>query len=145
MASTGKVLGAIGALHTLIDNFPMSILDLLKGGKTYTSSFEFIMDVLYACGVPNDEIIGFLLEEIYSITPDIENGIEGLKEDIASMDFSKVQQSPFLQHLEEGIKIILNGLFAFCVMAIICPVPLLSPSQKQITASATFIISSFLI
>ena len=112
MASTGKVLGAIGALHTLIDNFPMSILDLFKGGKTYTSAFEFIMDVLYACGVPNDEIIGFLLEEIYSITPDIENGLEGMKEDIASMDFSKVQQSPFLQHLEEGIKIILNGLFA---------------------------------
>lgn len=112
MASTGKVLGAIGALHTLIDNFPMSILDLFKGGKTYTSAFEFIMDVLYACGVPNDEIIGFLLDEIYSITPDIENGLEGLKEDIASMDFSKVQQSPFLQHLEEGIKIILNGLFA---------------------------------
>ena len=56
MSSTAKVLGTIGALNTLIENFPMSILDLFKG-KTYTSVFEFIIDVLYACGVPTNEII----------------------------------------------------------------------------------------
>ena len=41
--STDKVLGTIGALNTLVENFPMSILDLHKG-KTYTSIFDFLMD-----------------------------------------------------------------------------------------------------
>lgn len=112
MPSTGKVLGAIGALNTLIENFPMSILDLLKGDKVYTSAFDFMIDVLYACGVPTDKIIGYLLEEIYSITPNMEGGIENLKENIANMDFTESEESGFLKTLEDGLKIILNGLLA---------------------------------
>lgn len=112
MSSTDKVIGAIGALSTLIENFPMSILDLLKGGKTYTSSFEFMMDVLQACGVSTDEIIGRLLEDIYSITPNIEEGLENYKDDIAKADFTKVEESKFFKGLEDGIREILNGLLA---------------------------------
>ena len=111
MSSTEKVLGTIGALNTLIENFPMSIFDLSRG-KIYTSSFEFIMDILYAAGVNPTEIISFLLEEIYSININIENGLEGIKEDIAQLDFTKTNQSPFLMTLENGIKDILKTLLS---------------------------------
>lgn len=111
MASTDKVLSTIGALNTLIENFPMSLLDLFKG-KTYTSVFEFIIDVLYACGVNVNEIITHLLNKIYSIIPNIEGGLEDFKETIANADFTQVQQSEFLMALEDGIKDILMTLLS---------------------------------
>lgn len=111
MSSTSKVLGTIGALNTLIENFPMSLLDLMRG-KTYTSSFEFIMDLLYACGVNTNEIVEFLLNEIYAITPNLEDGLENFHNDLTSKDFTQIKQSPFLETLEEGIKGILKALLA---------------------------------
>jgi hypothetical protein len=59
MSSTDKVLGTIGAINTFIENFPMSLLDMMHG-KVYTSIFEFIIDVLAACGVDVNEIINRL-------------------------------------------------------------------------------------
>jgi hypothetical protein len=111
MSSTSQVLGTIGALNTLIENFPMSIFDLSRG-KTYTSSFEFLMDVLYACGVNTNDIISFLLEEIYSINMNIEGGLEEMKVNLAQIDSTKIEQSVFLQTLEEGIKEILKVLLS---------------------------------
>ena len=111
MSSTSQVLGTIGALNTLIENFPMSIFDLSRG-KTYTSAFEFLMDVLYACGVNTNDIISFLLEEIYSINMNIEGGLEEVKENLAQIDSTKIEQSVFLQTLEEGIKEILKVLLS---------------------------------
>ena len=111
MSSTSQVLGTIGALNTLIENFPMSIFDLSRG-KTYTSAFEFLMDVLYACGVNTNDIISFLLEEIYSINMNIEGGLEETKEKLAQIDSTKIEQSVFLQTLEEGIKEILKVLLS---------------------------------
>jgi hypothetical protein len=107
MATTNEVLGTIGALHTLIEMFPMNILDS-KRGKIYTSSFDFIMDVLYACGVDTNEIIEYVLKEIYSI----EAKTNDFSEKIGQKDFSDVQQSEFLETLEKGIKEILQGLLA---------------------------------
>lgn len=109
MTSTDKVLSIIGALNTLIENFPMSILDLFRG-KTYTSVFEFIVDVLYACGVDTNEIIEYLLNLLYSVTPSIEGGLENLHEKIANADFTQVQQSKTLQGIEYSIKGILMTL-----------------------------------
>lgn len=111
MASTDKVFGTIGALNTLIENFPMSILDLFKG-KTYTSVFEFIMDVLYACGVNTNDIISFLVNEIFSIETNIEGGVEELKEKIGEANFINIQESPFLNSLEYGLKGILMTLLS---------------------------------
>lgn len=109
MSSTNKVLGTIGALSTLVDNFPMSLLDFSKG-KVYTSAFEFIMDVLYACGVNTNDIINYLLEELYSIIPDVESGLESYKEAIGRVDFTKIQQTAVLYEIELSLKYILNAL-----------------------------------
>ena len=43
MAPTDKVLGQIAAISTFIENFPMSILDMMQG-KTYTSIFDFMIE-----------------------------------------------------------------------------------------------------
>ena len=91
MASTDKVLGLIGALTTLVDNFPMNILDLFKG-KTYTCSFDFLMDVLAACGVNVDEWMGYLLEKIFSVEMSIEGGLENLQEQLANADFTEIEE-----------------------------------------------------
>ena len=109
MASPDRVLSTIGALNTLIENFPMSLLDLFKG-KTYTSVFEFILDVLYACGVDVNEIISYLVNEIFSIMPNIEGDLASLQSKIASKDFTNIEQSPFLEKLEDGLKMILMTL-----------------------------------
>ena len=82
MSSTDKVLGTIGALATLIDNFPMSILDLFKG-KKYTSIFDFLMDVLIACGVPVNEAIEWLLKKIFAIEMHLDGGIDKINEALA--------------------------------------------------------------
>ena len=59
MTPTDKVLGSIAAIQTLIENFPMSILDNIHG-KTYTSLFDFMVDVLNACGVNTNDILDYL-------------------------------------------------------------------------------------
>ena len=56
MTPTDKVLGQIAAMSTFIENFPMSILDMMQG-KTYTSIFDFMIDVLVACGVDINDIL----------------------------------------------------------------------------------------
>lgn len=111
MASTDKVLGLIGALTTLVDNFPMNILDLFKG-KTYTCSFDFLMDVLAACGVNVDEWIGYLLEKIFSVEMSIEGGLENLQEQLANADFTEIEESKFLTVLEYSLKVILMTLLS---------------------------------
>jgi hypothetical protein len=110
MTSTDKALGIIGALHTLIRNFPMSILDMSKG-KVYTSAFDFIMDVLYACGVDPSEITEHLLKEIYSINIKIEDLYDNVENNLLTDDLL-TEQSPFLQTIEEAMKSILMGLLS---------------------------------
>lgn len=111
MASTDKVLGLIGALTTLVDNFPMNILDLFKG-KTYTSIFDFLLDVLAACGVNIDKVTEYLLEKIFSVEMSIEGGLENLQEQLANADFTEIEESKFLTILEYSLKVILMALLS---------------------------------
>lgn len=110
MSSANKVLGAIGAMQTLIENFPMSLFDLLKG-KTYTSVFEFIIDILKICGVDTNKIMEIILREVYAIEADLSNGSEILQQLIVTRgaDIDE-QQSKFLKAMEDSIKVILMGL-----------------------------------
>lgn len=109
MSSTQQVLGMLGAMQTLIENFPMSLLDLFRG-KTYTSAFEFIIDVLRACGVNTNEIIELILRKVYAIEADLTGGIEVLQHQIVNNQGEIGEQSEFLKAMEESIKVILMGL-----------------------------------
>lgn len=111
MASTDKVLGTIAAMNTLIENFPMSILDMMHG-KQYTSMFDFIIDVLNACGVDTNEIIDYLLQEIYGIEASIQADKEAFLNDVRNGSLEVNDQSTFLQILEYSIKGILMGLLS---------------------------------
>ena len=111
MAPTDKVLGQIAAMNTFIENFPMSILDMMQG-KTYTSIFDFMIDVLAACGVDMNEITQFLLDKIYGVEATINNGLEGFYEKLKSGAVEIENQSEFLEALEYGIKGIFMALLS---------------------------------
>ena len=53
------ILATIGAIQTLVENFPMGLLSALNV-KKYNSSLEFLVDALRTLGVNDKEIISFL-------------------------------------------------------------------------------------
>lgn len=103
MNPTDRVLGQLAAMHTFIENFPMSILDMMHG-KTYTSIFDFIIDVLVACGVDVNQIMEYLLREIYGLEADLAMGIDGFYEQIKNGSLEIDRQNEFMQTLEYAIK-----------------------------------------
>ena len=111
MAQTDKVLGTISAINTFLENFPMSILDMMHG-KVYTSVFDFIVDVLAACGVDINEIISFLLEKIYGLEETITGGITNFYETLQNGSLQIDDQNDFLEGLEYSIKGILMSLLS---------------------------------
>lgn len=111
MNPTDKVLGNISAINTFIENFPMSILDM-KHGKTYTSIFDFMVDVLVSCGVNVNEIVNYLLREIYGIETTIDGRIDGLYEKISSGALEVDEQNEVLDAIEISIKSIFMGLLS---------------------------------
>lgn len=109
MDSTTSVLSSLGAIGTLLENFPMGILDNDRG-KVYTSVFDFLIDVLVACKVDVNEIMEYLLREIYGVESSIAGGIDNLYKQIANGQIAIDTQNAFMQGLEESIKGILMGL-----------------------------------
>ena len=111
MTPTDKVLGQIAAMSTFIENFPMSILDMMQG-KTYSSIFDFMIDVLVACGVDINEIIQFLLDKIYGVEENINDGLEGFYEKLKNGAVEVNTQNEFLEGLEYAIKDIFMALLS---------------------------------
>lgn len=111
MTPTDKVLGQIAAMSTFIENFPMSILDMMQG-KTYTSIFDFMIDVLVACGVDINDIIQFLLDKIYGVEENINDGLEGFYEKLKNGAVEVNTQNEFLEGLEYAIKDIFMALLS---------------------------------
>ena len=65
-ATTTEVIGTIGAIQTLIENFPMSIFELF-GNKVYTSVIDFVMDVLKQLGVSDTILVDKLIELFFDV------------------------------------------------------------------------------
>lgn len=61
-----QVIGRINSIQTLIENFPMGILDAY-GGKTYTSIADFVVDALKEVGVDDRIIIQKLIELVFGV------------------------------------------------------------------------------
>ena len=70
-ATTTEVISTIGAIQTLIENFPMSIFELF-GNKTYTNAIDFIVDVLKQLGISDMDLVDKLIELFF----DIPNAVE---------------------------------------------------------------------
>ena len=104
-----QVLGAIAAMETFVENFPMSILDLMHG-PTYTSVFVFLIDVLRECNVPIQEIANRLISKIFGKEIKIEGMVNTVYQSIVDLEFD--EQSKFLNYLEISVKTIIMALLA---------------------------------
>lgn len=108
MASANRVLAEIGAMKSLIENFPMSILDDMGSqGETYDSVFKFMIDLLYSCGIDTNRIFSEILTQLYSFEYDFETEvIEG------SLDKATKTKNTKLEGIETVLKTLLNNFFA---------------------------------
>lgn len=109
MNKTDRVLGSISAMMTLIEYFPMGLFD--REGKTYTSAFEFLVDILRCCGINDREIITFLIGKIYGFEGKPGFSINGLYDLIINGKLDVDLQNSFMMDLEKSIKLILMSLF----------------------------------
>lgn len=111
-----KVFGRVSALKTMVENFPMDILDI-HHGKTYNSAFEFLLEVLKSAGISTQEIILLLIEKIYGVDEETMDDMrssssENLQGKINKMDLHKLEESSFIRTIEDGVKEILAALLA---------------------------------
>lgn len=108
MTNTDKIISNIGAIRTMLENFPMGLFD--KNGKTYTSAFDFMMDLLKCCGITDTQILTYILGKLYGFEGQPGYTIEGLYEGIKRSDI-QIEQNEFINALEYSIKTILMALF----------------------------------
>ena len=68
---TREIIGTIGAMQTLIENFPMSIFAMF-GNKVYTNPIEFVMDVLRQLGISDRVLVDKLIELFFGVPNAVE-------------------------------------------------------------------------
>lgn len=106
---TEKIIGTIGAMQTLIENFPMSIFDY-QNGVTLTDSFQLLLSILSECGVDINEIVNRLLNKMFGVKTEIHGGIDSMYQQILDMEID--DDNEFLNGLEYSVKSILCALLA---------------------------------
>lgn len=109
MNQTDRIISNIGAIKTMIENFPMNIFD--KNGKTYESAFDFLMEIIRNCGYDEQFILFYIVEKIYGFSEDNGYTINGLYDKIKRNSL-KIEQNEFISSLEISIKYILMGLLS---------------------------------
>ena len=96
-ALTTEVIGTIGAIQTLIENFPMSIFELF-GNKTYTNPIDFIMDVLRQLGISDAVLVDKLIELFFNVP----NAVE-LYGDVSNYKYKFIKK-PTEEQIEQAVK-----------------------------------------
>ena len=102
-----QVLGTIAAMETFVENFPMSILDLIHG-PTYTSVFVFLIAVLRECNVTIQDIANRLISKIFGKEISIDGMVNTVYQEILDCEID--EQSEFLKYLETSVKSIIMAL-----------------------------------
>ena len=109
--TTQELFSTIAGIATFIENFPMSLLDMMDG-KVYTSIFDFLMDVLVACGIDVNEALDWLLQQIYGIEANIMSDLDEFYENVNSYASELEEQNGFTQSIELSVKAILFTLLS---------------------------------
>ena len=112
------ILATIGAIQTLVENFPMGLLSALNV-KKYNSSLDFLIDTLRTLGINDKELISFLLETIVGVG-DLDFYINTDVELPDDMD-QRVKNNAFVQTLESSIKFLLSEILANIVSCSVWP------------------------
>lgn len=117
MASNGtnELLATIGAIQTLIENFPMGFQTAFNV-KKYNSSLDFLLDALRTVGVNDQEIIKFVLEDLVGVNDLSVETLEKMDENDA-----KFQNNAFVQGLENAIKFLIAEILAGIVSCSVWP------------------------
>ena len=97
-ALTTEVIGTIGAVQTLIENFPMSIFELF-GNKTYTNPIDFIMDVLRQLGISDAVLVDKLIELFFNVP----NAVE-LYSDVSNYKYKYIKK-PTEEQIQQAVKV----------------------------------------
>lgn len=104
------VIGHINAMQMLVKNFPMSLLDFFKG-KRYDNILDFILDILYACGVDVEKELNDMLCKLFKVEDSVYFSPDDLYNKLAKTNM-KVE-SKFLDGLEDAVKVaIIESLVA---------------------------------
>lgn len=104
------VIGHINAMQMFVKNFPMSLLDFFKG-KKYDNVLDFILDILYACGVDVEKELNDMLCRLFKVEDSVYFSPDDLYNKLAKTNM-KVE-SKFLDGLEDAVKIaIIESLVA---------------------------------
>ena len=118
MNNAEKVLGDIAAMNTLVEHFPMGILDQWLTRRQFNSIFDFIVALLNECNMPTTEVMLDLMVKIYGFNLKQYGLNEGkyrasqLLSLVESKNYDSLEESKFLKTLEGGIKEILAALLA---------------------------------
>lgn len=115
MARADEVIGKIGALQTMLRNFPMGVFssDIYANIKI----FDFLILVLKQLGVDTEELTQKIVELIFDVADLTEEKIESL------------QSNPFIDKLDTSCKnIILNVIVSILSCS---AVPLIPPKNKS--------------
>ena len=104
------VIGHINAMQMLVKNFPMSLLDFFKG-KQYDNILDFILDILYACGIDVEKELNDMLCKLFKVEDSVYFSPDDLYNKLAKTNM-KVE-SKFLDGLEDAVKVaIIESLLA---------------------------------
>ena len=109
------LLATIGAIQTIIENFPMGF-QTAYNAKTYHSSLDFLLDALRTIGVNDKEIITFVLEELIGVNDLSVETLEHMDD-----DEEKFRNNAFVQGLESAIKFLLAEILANIVSCSVWP------------------------
>ena len=96
MPNTNEIIATIGAIQTLIENFPMSIFTMF-GNKVYSNPLEFILDVLKQLGVSNEILVNKLIELFF----DVPNAIE-IYGNISNFTYKRINK-PTKEQIEMSV------------------------------------------
>ncbi len=110
------VLSTIGAMQTLVENFPMGITTV-HNIKSYTSTMDFLMDCFKTVGVTDSEIIELILKKITGVN-DLSVEETENPEDI---DENKFQNNKFIDALEKTLKFTIAQILANIVSCDVWP------------------------
>ncbi len=113
--SPNELLATIGAIQTLVENFPMG-LQTAYNAKSYHSSLDFLLDALRTVGVSDQDIISFVLEELIGVNDLTVDTLEKMDENDA-----RFQNNAFVQALESAIKFLLAEILANIVTCSVWP------------------------
>ena len=106
--ATSEILARLGVMQTLVENFPLGILDQFKI-KTYKSGFEFLVDCLQAININDKEIFRFILTDIIGVNFSMDDLDFGkLNEWVKNVQDEDLWDCAFLNGLDSVVKSLIS-------------------------------------